>query len=119
MTAFGRKVTEVLVALACISLSACLTTKHVYITNEEIYEYNFGKLGDEQGPEIRKQANHFEISELVWPNDSIEPTYRYKPQEGFIGRDSVVIYLLEENLEREDAEPYVLERFRFNINVSE
>ena len=110
--------TKILIAITCISLSACLTTKHVYITSDEIYEYKFGQLGDEQGPEIHKQANHYEISEFVWADEGIEPTYRYKSQEGFIGRDTVVIYLLEENLEHEDAEPYALERFKFNININ-
>ena len=59
------------------------------ISNSEIYTYNLGSFGDEEGASIEKQAENFEISKLERNFPSGEIIYTYKPQSGFIRTDYV------------------------------
>lgn len=59
------------------------------ISNSEIYTYNLGSFGDEEGAAIQKQAENFEISKLERNFPSGEIIYTYKPQSGFVGTDYV------------------------------
>jgi hypothetical protein len=61
------------------------------ISNSEIYTYNLGSFGDEEGASIEKQAENFEISKLERNFPSGEIVYTYKPQSGFIGTDYVAL----------------------------
>ena len=64
----------------------------VEMKNSEIYKYKTGINGDEEGARITKQAEHFEISEII-RNDTTkwEAVYRYKPQGNYVGNDYVEI----------------------------
>ena len=84
-----------LVLVLSCSLFSCssdddvnVTTENVSISNSEIYEYDLGAFGDEDGARISKQAHHYEISEL---NRNAIIVYTYKPEEGFSGLDFVKI----------------------------
>lgn len=59
------------------------------ISTSEIYTYNLGSFGDEEGAYIEKQAENFEISKLERNFPSGEIIYTYKPKSGFIGTDYV------------------------------
>lgn len=67
---------EIIKATASISIS-------------EIYTYNLGSFGDEEGAAIQKQAENFEISKLERNFPSVEIIYTYKPQSGFVGTNYV------------------------------
>ena len=55
------------------------------ISTSEIYTYNLGSFGDEEGATIEKQAENFEISKLERNFPSGEIIYTYKSQSGFAG----------------------------------
>jgi hypothetical protein len=59
------------------------------ISTSEIYTYNLGSFGDEEGATIEKQAENFEISKLERNFPSGEIIYTYKPKSGFVGTDYV------------------------------
>lgn len=59
------------------------------ISTSEIYTYNLGSFGDEEGASIEKQAENFEISKLERNFPSGEIIYTYKPKSGFVGTDYV------------------------------
>lgn len=59
------------------------------ISNSEIYTYNLGSFGDEEGASIQKQTENFEISKLERNFPSGEIIYTYKPQSGFVGTNYV------------------------------
>ena len=59
------------------------------ISNSEIYTYNLGSFGDEEGASIEKQAENFEISKLERNFPSGEIIYTYKPKSSFVGTDYV------------------------------
>ena len=59
------------------------------ISTSEIYTYNLGSFGDEEGAAIEKQAENFEISKLERNFPSGEIIYTYKPKSGFVGTDYV------------------------------
>ena len=59
------------------------------ISTSEIYTYNLGGFGDEEGASIEKQAENFEISKLERNFPSGEIIYTYKPKSGFVGADYV------------------------------
>ncbi|MCP4604129.1 MAG: hypothetical protein GY847_27010 [Proteobacteria bacterium] len=62
------------------------------IKNTGIYEYRTGISGDEEGATITKQAQNYEISELVRDaSTQFEIVYRYKPKEKFVGFEEVNI----------------------------
>jgi hypothetical protein len=60
------------------------------INNNEIFEYDLGNFGDEDGAQIATQASHFLISELNGTNNIV---YTYKASEGYVGTDFVRIEL--------------------------
>ena len=63
---------------------------NVQILNSEVYEYKTGISGDEEGASIKKQAQHFEISDIFRNSETgWEAVYRYKPESNFIGFDYV------------------------------
>ena len=59
------------------------------ISTSEIYTYNLGSFGDEEGASIQKQAENFEISKLERNFPYGEIIYTYKPKSGFVGTDYV------------------------------
>lgn len=66
----------------------------VTITNSEVYTYNTGIGGDEEGASIIRQANHFEISDIIRNADTMwEAIYNYKAMSGFKGADYVELKL--------------------------
>ena len=68
----------------------------VSIKNSEIYEYQTGISGDEEGVLIEKQASHFEISEIIRDSSTQwSAVYRYKPEQGYIGTDNVEIKTMQ------------------------
>lgn len=68
-----------------------VATENVNISNNETYEYDLGGFGDEDGARISQQAEHFAVSEL---NRAETIVYKYKPEEGFVGADSVQIEII-------------------------
>ena len=81
-------------AWGCEKEEIILTNDPIVITLEsgEEYTYDFKISGDEEGATIISQAKHAEISEII-RNESTNwsVVYRYIPQSGFIGTDSVKI----------------------------
>src|SRR5690606_35623360 len=71
---------------SCSSDDVNVITENVSITNNETYVYDLGNFGDEDGVVISKQAEHYQISELI-RNETI--VYTYKPANGFSGFDNV------------------------------
>ena len=66
----------------------------VSLKNTEVYEYKTGIGGDEEGASIIRQANHFEISDIIRNEKTIwEAVYKYKPKSGFTGKDYVELKL--------------------------
>jgi hypothetical protein len=64
----------------------------VELKNSDVYEYEIGISGDEEGALISKQAEHYEVSEIVRDSSTQwEAVYRYKPQENYAGNDYVEI----------------------------
>ncbi len=62
----------------------------VSIKNSEVYEYDTGIAGDEEGASIEQQASHFEISEINKDSSTQwSAVYKYKPEQGYIGTDNV------------------------------
>ncbi|RUA38177.1 MAG: hypothetical protein DSY77_00365 [Bacteroidetes bacterium] len=60
----------------------------VTLEGTETFEHKFSDTRPiEGGYDIRKQAQHFQISEMQWA------TYRYQAKEGFKGRETVEIVL--------------------------
>ncbi len=59
------------------------------ISNSEIYTYNLGSFGDEEGASIQKQAENFEISKLERNFPSGEIIYTYKSRSSFVETDYV------------------------------
>jgi hypothetical protein len=67
----------------------------VTIKNSEVYEYNTGISGDEEGVSIKTQAKNFEISDIVRnASTRFEAVYRYKPKAGFIGADYIELEII-------------------------
>ena len=66
----------------------------VTIKNSEIYTYNTGIGGDEEGATISRQANHFEVSDIIRNADTMwQAVYTYKAKSGFSGVDYVELKL--------------------------
>ena len=64
----------------------------VSIKKSEVYAYEFGFSGDEEGASIKRQASHFAVSEIVRDiTTNWSPVYRYQPGKGYVGTDSVEI----------------------------
>lgn len=58
------------------------------INTGEIYVYNLGNFGDEEGARIITPPQHAELSELN-RTDHAKLVYRYKPAEGYTGQDYI------------------------------
>ena len=59
------------------------------IYNDQAFKYDLGSFGIEEGAIITKQATHF--SESTIERDGMKIIYKYKPLNGFSGKDEVVI----------------------------
>lgn len=71
-------------------------TVEAEISNTEIYEYNTGMGGDEQGAQIMQHPLNYEISEMIRDaSTNFSPIYRYKPTTGFVGTEVVKLQLLD------------------------
>ena len=81
----------VLILVSCNNIDSKTIEKNMNSSNTEIYEYDLGFFGDEEGSWINKQAKHFEISEIKRNHNTGQHLYIYKPKEGFTGTDVVEI----------------------------
>lgn len=71
-------------------------TAQVTIKNTDTYSYFTGISGDEEGAQIKRQANSFEISELRRnQSTNFEVVYYYKPKANFTGKDYVEIEIYQ------------------------
>ncbi len=82
--------------LSCISCTtetnearALIVREEVVLSNNEIFTYDLGSFGDEEGAGIRTQAEHFELSQIDSDMNSGQRTYRYKPEIGYTGTDFI------------------------------
>ncbi|MEO0573602.1 MAG: hypothetical protein AAF039_18010 [Bacteroidota bacterium] len=64
---------------------------NVDILNTDVFNYNLGSFGDEEGVSIRTQATHFEISEINIDSETENHIYSYRPEINFVGTDYVEI----------------------------
>ncbi|MGI8950402.1 MAG: hypothetical protein ACR2FN_02345 [Chitinophagaceae bacterium] len=64
-------------------------TINVTIKSNETYQYNLGAFGDEEGANITRQAQHYEISSLKRDSDFVTINYEYKPSLNYVGTDDV------------------------------
>lgn len=86
------------------------------IKSTETVEYKFQVMEAipvEGGPQIIKQAEHFEVSELVYKDSAIY--YLYKPEPGFTGTETVEIT----NYLHNGAEVYDQKTTKLTIEVRE
>ena len=75
----------------------------VELNQAETYEYKTGISGDEEGASIKKQAQHYEVSEIVRDSTTQwEAVYRYKAQGNYVGSDEIEI---ETHRESDGASP--------------
>jgi len=83
--------------VGCIGLTdADFGNEHISVSlnSTELYEYRTGIGGDEEGASILRQANHYEVSEIVRNEETMwEAVYIYKPKTGFSGKDYVELKL--------------------------
>ena len=64
----------------------------VELKRTEIYEYRTGISGDEEGASIKKQGQHYEISEIIRDSTTNrEAIYRYQAKKDCVGKDEVEI----------------------------
>jgi len=64
----------------------------VELNQAETYEYKTGISGDEEGASIKKQAQHYEVSEIVrGSTTNWEAVYRYQAKKDYVGDDEVEI----------------------------
>ncbi|SMO82272.1 hypothetical protein [Gracilimonas mengyeensis] len=69
-------------------------TIRVSINPSEVFEYQTGISGDEEGATIVQQPEHYEISTMLRDSSTDwEAVYRYKPESGFKGTDEVELKL--------------------------
>ena len=69
-----------------------ITVEEVTISNTEIFSYNLGYFGDEEGANIQKPPENSAVSEIIEEEIPRELTYQYKAQENFTGTDYVEIW---------------------------
>ncbi|AXT52086.1 hypothetical protein D1818_15020 [Aquimarina sp. BL5] len=81
----------VMILISCNSNNTTTIEKHISSSNSEVYEYDLGFFGDEEGSWIDTQAKHFEISEVKRDHTIGQHIYTYKPKEGFTGVDIVEV----------------------------
>jgi len=75
----------------------------IELRNPDTYEYKTGISGDEEGALIKKQAKHYEVSEIVRDSTTQwEAVYRYKAQGNYVGSDEIEI---ETHRESDGANP--------------
>lgn len=85
-----------LLIFGCNTTDSNITKKveHVIISSSETYTYRTGISGDEEGAQIIRQPNHYEISDIIRnETTNFEVVYRYKPATGFTGTDRVELKL--------------------------
>ena len=91
---------KMFIPIICMTFLVCCQTdndiqideieKTFTISKEDIFEYDLGIFGDEEGARIKKQPSKFEISEIYYDeNDSFRAIYRYKPKVNFSGTEYV------------------------------
>ena len=91
-------ISSVLLIIGCIQNSNAVDEEKISasISNTKVYEYDTGVEGDEEVLYIEKQANYFEISEIVRDSSTQwRGVYRYKPKPNYIGTDYVEIKTIQ------------------------
>ena len=64
----------------------------VELKRTEIYEYRTGVSGDEEGASIKKQGQHYEISDIIRDSTTNwESVYQYQAKKDYVGKDEVEI----------------------------
>lgn len=93
-------------------------TIQVKIKNTDTYSYSTGISGDEEGAGIKRQAYHFEISELRRnQSTNFEVIYYYKPVPNFTGKDYIE---LETHQDSDGESPSgIINTIKILINVTE
>ncbi|UII26169.1 hypothetical protein LVD15_23160 [Fulvivirga maritima] len=107
-----------LIFISCGDDDADLQTRviDVDLTMNEVYVFNSGNSGDEEGGEIINQASHFSISEID-RDSAMQIIYRYQPEAGYVGIDHVQIQLATGS---DGSGPSTqFEYVTFNFNISE
>jgi hypothetical protein len=66
-------------------------TISVSIQTNQIYQYDLGTFGIEEGTSIIQQAAHFQVSKTERQTDTGNILYTYTPQLDYEGTDQVVI----------------------------
>ena len=90
-------VSTMLVCLAVILLSCKKDSKevierieiNVMLRANQIYEYNLGAFGDEEGVSVFRQASHFIVSAAEMEVATGIVTYTYQPATNYVGCDEV------------------------------
>lgn len=59
------------------------------------FTYSLGNFPIEGSVKITKQANHFELSEIMTGNTGTDIVFQYKPEKNFIGDDYIEITRLD------------------------
>ena len=66
--------------------------EEVTINSTEIFNYNLGYFGVEEGAFIQTHPENSDLSEIIEKELPGELIYQYKPQENFTGKDYVEIW---------------------------
>ena len=89
------------------------------VKNSAEYQYRTGFGGDEQGASIKVQAGHFEKSEIVRDaSTGFEPVYKYKSKGGYVGKDSVELWLVDHEIGSGPDDPGKTTKTRVVINFT-
>ena len=68
-----------------------IIVENVNLTNSEIYQYDLGYFGFEEGASLLVQAEHYDTSELDRDMNTGNIIYKYQAQTGYSGKDYVEI----------------------------
>ena len=96
-----KKVIIYVMAVVCffLPITACKKDKlsasseqtiTISLKNTDLYQYELGNFGDEEGASISKQAMHYNTSKIDRSFDTTT-LYIYKPAAGYVGTDEVTL----------------------------
>ena len=89
---------------------------NITITNSQIFHYDFGICGDEEGAVISSQGSHYEISEIIRDSTTLFCSiFEYKPAAGFTGTDIVEV---ETNTGSNGASNGQINTIQFNFTIT-
>ena len=103
-----------IITFSCSNDDENVTEIKIDILNTEVYEYNVGSFGIEDGARINVQAENFEISELNRDGNG-QIIYKYQPQIGFVGSDFVEIRTARGSDGSNEGNDINFVKIRFNV----